>query len=89
MVFITGFLIWLGFALLAGAIVWTVYRGTRTTAVLTFTFAIVGAFIGGMLGMYPYIYHQPVPTRVGGLIGAAAGAFFFSVVYQVVDRKAV
>lgn len=89
MVFITGFLIWLAFGLVAGALVRMFYRAPGTEGWLTFILAIFGAFIGGMLGMYPYIYHEPVPTRIGGLIGALAGALFFSFTYHFMARKAV
>ncbi|HEX7051279.1 MAG TPA: hypothetical protein VF188_13820 [Longimicrobiales bacterium] len=89
MAFVTGFLIWLAFGLLAAAIIRGLYRAPGTMGVLTFVLAIFGAFIGGMLGMYPYIFHEPVPTRPGGLIGALAGAFFFGFLYHFMARKAV
>ena len=89
MVFVTGFLIWLAFGLLAAALMRAFFRSPGTTGVLTFLFGIFGAFIGGMLGMYPYIYHEPFPTRIGGLIGALLGALFFTWTYNLVARKAV
>lgn len=89
MAFVTGFLIWLAFGLVGGAVVKALYRAPGTVGVLTFTFAIFGAFIGGMLGVSAYVYHDPVPTRVGALVGAAIGSLFFSWVYHVIARKAV
>lgn len=89
MAFVTGFLIWLAFGLVGGALIRSLYRAPRTVTGLTFLFGIFGAFIGGMLGTSAYIFHNPVPTRPGGLIGAMAGALFFSFVYHFIDRKAV
>lgn len=89
MAFVTGFLIWLAFGLLAPAVVTGVYRAPHTTPLLTFIFGILGAFIGGMLGVSPYIFHAPLPTRVGALIGALVGAVFFSFLYHFIGRKAV
>ncbi|HEX6939195.1 MAG TPA: hypothetical protein VF158_07260 [Longimicrobiales bacterium] len=89
MVFITGFLIWLALAVFAGALVYALFRTPGTSGALTFIFAIFGAFIGGMLGVAGYVYHDPYPVRVGALIGAAAGALFFSGMYHFVARKAV
>jgi len=87
--FVTGFLIWLAFGLLAPALINMTYRGPHTTTLLTFVFGIFGAFIGGMLGVAAYIFHDPLPTRVGALIGAMAGALFFSFLYNFMGRKAV
>lgn len=86
--FVVGFLIWLGFALLAAFVVRATYAAAGPR-VFTFVFAILGAFIGGMLGVSPYVYHNPVPFRIGGLIGAAAGALFFAYLYHFMARKAV
>lgn len=87
--FIAGFAVWLMFAIVAGFAVHTLYRGQDTYVWLTFTFAIFGAWIGGMLGTAPYIFHAPTPLRLGALIGAAAGAVFFSFLYHFIARKAV
>jgi uncharacterized membrane protein YeaQ/YmgE (transglycosylase-associated protein family) len=87
MVFLTGFLIWLAFGLLAGGFMLAVYRAPNTAPILTFAFAIFGAFIGGMLGVFPYVAHNPYPTRVGALIGAGVGAVLFSWIYHLVDHK--
>lgn len=88
MSFVVGFLIWLAFALLAAFVVRATYAAEAPQA-LTFVFAILGAFIGGMLGVSPYVFHDPVPLRIGGLIGAAAGALFFAYLYHFMARKAV
>ncbi len=89
MAFVTGFLIWLVFAVIAGALVRALFRAPGTSGALTFIFAIFGAFIGGMLGVSAYVYHEPYPTRVGALVGAVAGALVFSGMYHFVARKAV
>jgi len=89
MSFIIGFLIWLALGLLGGGIIRAVYKAPRTSPALTLIFGIFGAFIGGMLGVAGYVYHDPTPVRVGGLIGAAAGALLFSFIYHLIDRTAV
>jgi len=88
MVYVTGFIIWLFFGLVASALMRTLYRAPSTAPALTFAFGIFGAFIGGMLGVFPYVAHNPYPTRVGALIGAAAGALLFSFIYHLVEEKA-
>lgn len=89
MVFVTGFLIWLVMAVIAGALVRALFRAPGTSGALSFTFAIFGGAIGGLLGVSPYVYHNPYPTRVGALIGAAVGALFFTWLYHFIARKAV
>lgn len=89
MAFITGFAIWLVFGIIAGAVVKVGYKAPETNGALTIIFAIFGAFIGGMLGTSPYIHHDPTPLRVGALIGAVTGAFFFSWCYHFVARRAI
>jgi uncharacterized membrane protein YeaQ/YmgE (transglycosylase-associated protein family) len=56
---------------------------------MTFTLGMFGAFIGGMLGTSAYIFHDPNPMRLGGMLGALIGASFFSFLYHFVARKAV
>ncbi len=70
MEFVAGFLVWIAFGLVAPFLVRTLYRAEGTTGFLTFAFGIFGAFIGGMLGTSPYIFHDPNPLRFGGLLGA-------------------
>jgi hypothetical protein len=41
-----------------------------------------------MLGTSPYIHHDPLPLRLGGLIGAASGGFGFPFLYQYIARNA-
>lgn len=89
MVYVTGFLIWLVFGVIAGFLVWSLFRAPGTAGWLNFSFAVFGSFIGGMLGVSAYVYHNPYPTRVGGLIGAAVGALFFTWLYHFIARKAV
>jgi uncharacterized membrane protein YeaQ/YmgE (transglycosylase-associated protein family) len=89
MEFVTGFLIWLALGLIAGFLARATYRAAGTTTLLTVLFGVFGAFIGGMLGMSAYIFHNPVPIRPGGILGAALGALFFSYLYHFVARKAV
>ncbi len=87
--FLAGFLVWVVFAVIAGFIVRAVYRADHTEGWLTFTFAVFGAFIGGMLGMSPYVFHDPIPLRMGGLIGAGLGSLAFPFLYHFIGRKVV
>ncbi|HLU24571.1 MAG TPA: hypothetical protein VKZ58_02510 [Longimicrobiales bacterium] len=89
MEFVIGFAIWLVIGLVAGFLARATYRAADTVGGLTMLFAIFGAFVGGMLGVSAYIYHNPVPTRPGAMIGAVLGAFFFSYLYHFIARKAV
>lgn len=89
MTFITGFLIWLALGVAAGLVLRAVYHGPTTTAFLSIFFGVAGAFIGGMLGVAPYVAHAPTPLRFGGLLGAVLGALLFPFVYHFVARKAL
>ena len=89
MTFIVGFLIWAAVGVIAGLIMPRFQRAAGTEAWLTVVFGIFGAFIGGMLGTSPYIFHDPTPLRVGALIGAVLGAIFFTFTYHFIARKAV
>jgi uncharacterized membrane protein YeaQ/YmgE (transglycosylase-associated protein family) len=89
MEFITGFAIWIAVGLVAAFVARAGYRAPATAAPLTFAFGIFGAFIGGMLGTSPYIFHDPVPLRIGSLIGAVAGAFFFTLLYHFAAKRVV
>lgn len=87
--YIAGFIVWIVVAVVAGFVVRNFYRANGTTTGLTFTFAFFGTFIGGMLGTAAYIHHDPNPLRIGSMIGAIGGAFFFSFLYHFIARKAV
>lgn len=89
MTFLTGFLIWLAVGVIAGLLIRAVYRGPTTTAFLSLFFGVTGAFIGGMLGVAPYVTHDPTPWRTGALIGAVLGALLFPFIYHLVARKAL
>ena len=89
MAFLTGFAVWLAIGLGSGFLMRTVYRAAATVFVMTITFGIFGAFIGGMLGTSPYIHHDPLPLRVGGVLGAALGSLFFTWLYHFTARKAI
>jgi uncharacterized membrane protein YeaQ/YmgE (transglycosylase-associated protein family) len=89
MTFIVGFLVWLALGVVAGLIMPRAYRAAATVPLLTVVFGIFGAFIGGMLGTSPYIFHDPTPLRVGALIGAVLGAAFFTFLYHFIARKAL
>lgn len=89
MTFIIGFAVWLAIGLVGAFIIRAVYRGPATTVLMTIAFGLFGAFIGGMLGTSAYIFHDPTPLRVGGLIGAVLGALAFTFIYNLIARTAV
>ena len=89
MTFIVGFLIWLGLGVIAGLVMPRAYRAAATVPLLTVVFGVFGAFIGGMLGTSPYIFHDPTPLRFGSLLGALLGSIFFSFLYHFIARKAI
>ena len=89
MTFIGGFAIWLAVGIIAGLVVTRAYRAAATVPLLTVVFGVFGAFIGGMLGTSPYIFHDPTPLRFGSLLGALLGSIFFSFLYHFIARKAV
>lgn len=85
-----GFLVWLGIAALAILVIGMKYRRTPGTTVLVATvLTVLGTFVGGMLGVSGYVYHDPNPLRLGGLIGAALGGLLFAGMYYWVARKLV
>lgn len=89
MAFLVGFLVWAVLGVVAGLVIPRAYRAAATEPLLTVVFGIFGAFIGGMLGTSPYIFHDPTPLRVGSLIGAFVGAVFFTFLYHFIARKAI
>lgn len=89
MAYVIGFLIWLAVGIVAAIVLRLVYHGPTTTVALTLFFGISGAFIGGMLGVAPYVTHDPSPLRFGGLLGAVLGAVITPFVYHLVARKAL
>jgi uncharacterized membrane protein YeaQ/YmgE (transglycosylase-associated protein family) len=89
MEFIVGFAVWIALGLLGGFVMYYFYRGPETTQLMTLVLSSFGAFIGGMLGMSPYIHHAPLPLRLGGLIGATLGGFGFALIYHFVAKKAL
>jgi uncharacterized membrane protein YeaQ/YmgE (transglycosylase-associated protein family) len=89
MTFLTGLLIWVAIGVIAALVVRAVLRGPTTTVFLSIFFGVTGAFIGGMLGVSPYVAHDPTPLRTGAVIGAVIGATLFPFIYHMVARKAL
>jgi uncharacterized membrane protein YeaQ/YmgE (transglycosylase-associated protein family) len=89
MEFALGFLVWIVIGLVGGYALNNFYRGPTTTLLMTLTFGVFGAFIGGMLGNAAYVFHEPSPLRFGGLLGAALGAAGFPLIYHFIARKAL
>jgi uncharacterized membrane protein YeaQ/YmgE (transglycosylase-associated protein family) len=90
MEFMTGFAVWFAIGIVGGILARAVYReNAHTVTGLAIVFGVFGAFIGGMLGNAGYVFHDPAPLRLGGLIGASSGAFLFPFVYQFIGRRFV
>jgi len=87
MEYFIGFLVWLGIGVVGAAVVHKAYRGPDTAFLVTLYLAVMGAFVGGMLGVSGYVYHYPRPLRPGGLLGATAGAFICAYLYHMVARR--
>ena len=85
-----GFLVWLGIAI-AGFVVFRALKGRTPNTVpwVAFMLTLFGTFVGGMLGVSAYIYNDPYPLRLGGLIGAVLGAALFSSIYYWAARRLV
>lgn len=90
MAYVLGFLVWLGIAI-AGFVVFRAVlgRSPNTTPWIAFMLTLFGTFIGGMLGVSAYIYNDPEPLRLGGILGAVIGCALFSGVYYWAARKLV
>ena len=85
-----GFLVWLGIAIVAFFVFRAVMgRTPNTVPWIAFILTVFGTFVGGMLGVSAYIYNDPYPMRLGGIIGAVVGAALFSSVYYWAARKLV
>ena len=88
MTFVAGIVVWVILGLAGGAVARAVYRTETTEAWLTFTFGLFGAVIGGMLGVSPYVHHDPTPMRFGAILGAILGGLVFTFLYHFIARKA-
>jgi uncharacterized membrane protein YeaQ/YmgE (transglycosylase-associated protein family) len=89
MQFVFGLGVWLAIGIAAGLAMRIVYRAAATDGIVTLTLAVFGAFIGGMLGTSPYIHHNAVPLRFGGLLGAVLGSLMAAFIYHYAARKAI
>lgn len=89
MEFVFGFAVWIAIAIAGGFAFWAFYRGPETDRTLNYVFAMLGSWVGGMLGTSPYIWHEPTPLRFGALLGALLGTLMFTWVYHFVARKAL
>ncbi len=87
--YFVGFLVWIGIGLVAAIVARFAIRAAATAPIMTFVFGIFGAFVGGMLGVSAYVFHDPEPLRFGGWLGAIIGSLFFTSLYHVMARKAI
>ncbi|HET9984135.1 MAG TPA: hypothetical protein VFQ38_11130 [Longimicrobiales bacterium] len=84
--YVIGFIIWLVIGVVLSMVVHRGYRATGTAAPVAVALGTLGAFVGGMLAVSQYVYHDPSPLRIGGLLGAVLGALFFTFIYQYAAR---
>ena len=89
MAYVIGFGIWIVIGVVMAFVMRAVYAAAATAAWLTFAFGVFGAFVGGMLAVSGYVYHQPTPLRVGALAGAVLGSLMFTFLYHLVARKGI
>ena len=90
MAYTLGFLVWLGIAIVAFLAFRAVLgRTPNTVPWVGFLLTLFGTFVGGMLGVSGYIYNDPEPLRLGGILGAVIGAALFTGVYYWAARKLV
>lgn len=87
--YLVGFALWIIIGIVAAVLARVLYSTPGTLAPLTFAFGLFGSFIGGMLGVSGYIFHDPSPLRFGGILGAVLGGLLFVFMYHVVARKAI
>lgn len=86
-VFYIGFAIWLVIGIVGGIVIHRAYASPFTTAPVAVTLAIFGSFVGGMLGVSGYVYHEPTPMRFGAILGAILGTALFTFLYQFTARN--
>jgi uncharacterized membrane protein YeaQ/YmgE (transglycosylase-associated protein family) len=84
--YVIGFIIWLVIGIALSFAVHRGYRAVGTAAPIAIALGTFGAFVGGMLAESQYVYHDPSPLRIGGLLGAVIGAVFFTFLYQYTAR---
>ncbi len=89
MPYVIGFVIWIVIGVVVALLIRTLYAAAATAAWLTVVFGIFGAFVGGMLAVSGYVYHQPTPLRLGALLGAVLGSLLFTFLYHLVARKGI
>ncbi|MEJ2216164.1 MAG: hypothetical protein P8099_06070 [Gemmatimonadota bacterium] len=87
MEYVIGFVVWLAIGLVVASAIHAAYRGPGTAFPITVYLAVMGAFVGGMLGVAGYVYHLPRPLRPGGLVGATVGAAICAYLYHLVARR--
>ena len=87
--YIVGFIVWIVLGVALGVIMPRLYRAAGTEQIMAIVFGICGSFVGGMLGESANVFHDPNPLRVAGLIGAVAGAIFFTWLYQFIAHRVV
>lgn len=84
--YVIGFIIWVVIGVVLSTVVHRGYRAVGTAAPVAVALGTFGAFVGGMLAESQYVYHDPSPLRIGGLLGAVIGALFFTFIYQYAAR---
>lgn len=86
MTILIGLLLWLAAGTL-GALLARVARPTTAgTEAFTVAWGVLGAFVGGLVGILPYLPLDAFPGRPGAMAGAVGGALALSLLYRLLRR---
>lgn len=83
-----GFLSWIVFGLIAGAIAKLLHRGDDPGGwIVTIIIGIVGAFVGGALARYVLGWEDAMGWTFKSFISAILGAIIVLAVYRLATKK--
>ncbi|MEJ7626338.1 MAG: GlsB/YeaQ/YmgE family stress response membrane protein [Ferruginibacter sp.] len=83
-----GFLSWIVFGLIAGAIAKLLHRGDDPGGwIVTIIIGIIGAFIGGAIGRYLLNWDDAMGWTFKSFLCAIGGAIIVLAIYRMVTNK--
>src|SRR5512141_2099003 len=87
MTILIGLLLWLG-AGTSGALLARLARpSTAGRQAFTVAWGIFGGFVGGLVGVLPYLPKEGQPWQLGAMVGAVLGGFTLSLLYRLARRS--